>query len=155
VIVVELSSSASDPPQTPQEPERMTATGPPETSGGDAVPPQAARPFSCHNAQVDDAAVVAVKGEVDIATAPHLQQAIDSAIESPGARRLVVDLSEVGFFDSGALNVLVRSQNRLASREITLHVVIPPEQHHIRKVFEITRLTGPLGVVEHLSEAIG
>jgi anti-sigma B factor antagonist len=152
---VERSSSTSDPPQTPQEPARVPTTKPAAAGGGDAASRELVQPFSCHSAQVDDAAVVAVKGEVDIATAPHLQQAIDSAIESLGARRLVVDLSEVVFFDSGALNVLVSSQTRLASREITLHVVIPPEQQHIRKVFEITRLSEPLGVVEHLSEAIG
>ena len=149
-----VSDPTPSPAVTPPKPGRTTATPPPETRHGHVPWSVGARPFSCQSALVDDAAIVAVKGELDMATAPHLEQTIDSVIASVAARRVVVDLSEVGFFDSSALDVLVTSRRRLASREMTLHVVIPAGQPHIRKVFEITRLTEPLAVVETLAEAI-
>ena len=58
---------------------------------------------------------LAVRGEVDLATAPALEDALADAIrESDGA--LVVDLSGVEFLDSSGLKVLLRARALLGTR---------------------------------------
>jgi anti-anti-sigma factor len=85
-------------------------------------------------------------------TASELEDAINSAGES--TQRVTVNLSDVTFLDSSALNSLLRSNHLLTGRKIPLRLVIPTENTHIRKVFEITQLTDILGVVETLDQAL-
>ncbi|GAA3276490.1 hypothetical protein GCM10018962_95120 [Dactylosporangium matsuzakiense] len=51
-------------------------------------------------------AVLAVQGEVDVATAPALREAIVRAVDGRPAR-VVIDLGAVSFLDSSALGVLI------------------------------------------------
>ena len=82
-----------------------------------------------------DAPGVAVRGDVDLATAPALEDALADAIrESAGA--LVVDLSEVGFLDSSGLQVLMRARALLGREDRALVVVCPFGR--VRRVFELT-----------------
>jgi anti-sigma B factor antagonist len=60
----------------------------------------------------DSCAIIAVAGEIDIATVPALRTAL-AALLADGARRLVVDLTAVGFIDSSGLNVLVGAVRQL------------------------------------------
>jgi anti-anti-sigma factor len=71
-------------------------------------------------------------GEIDEATAPLLGAAIRAA--RPGHRRVEVDLHDVTFLDSSAINTLVR--HRADDHELVL-VRVPA---HIRRLFEITGL---------------
>src|ERR1700681_2838319 len=99
--------------------------------------------FNCRISWVADAAILEVRGEIVIATAPTLENVIDSIEES--ALRVVVDISHVSFLDSAALKALTHCQSRLGER-VALRVVVPSD-HVIRKLFEITDLIEPLGVV--------
>ncbi|MGE5272520.1 MAG: STAS domain-containing protein [Verrucomicrobiota bacterium] len=108
-------------------------------------------PFELRSSRVGDALVVAIVGEIDMATAPEVSRAIDS--QQGGAGRVVVDLSEVTFLDSSALNAFVKSQQELALHDVAFRIVSPAEQA-VRNVFEITRLTEPLSVVGSLDEAL-
>jgi anti-sigma B factor antagonist len=85
----------------------------------------------------DDRHVVAVRGEIDLFTAPELKQKLTDAIES-GKSRIVVDLTETTFLDSTALGVLIGAVKRLRSREGAL-VIVNVDQN-IAKTFEITGL---------------
>ena len=51
-------------------------------------------------------AVVALQGEVDLCTAPQFKEALLRGIND-GARRVIVDLSEVSFIDSTVLGVVI------------------------------------------------
>lgn len=51
--------------------------------------------------------VVAVDGEIDIATAPRLRAAVADALARLDGRRLVVDLRKVGFLGACGLQLLV------------------------------------------------
>jgi anti-sigma B factor antagonist len=84
-----------------------------------------------------DRHVVAVRGEIDLFTAPELKQKLTDAIEG-GKSRIVVDLSETTFLDSTALGVLIGAVKRLRSREGAL-VIVNVDQN-IAKTFEITGL---------------
>ena len=55
-----------------------------------------------------DAAVVAVEGELDLFTAPHLREEVRDAIKKDGPT-LVLDLSELSFMDSSGLSVLIEA----------------------------------------------
>ena len=81
--------------------------------------------------------VVAVRGEIDLFTAPELKKTLQEAIEN-GATRVVVDLSETTFLDSTALGVLIGAVKRLRSRDGSL--VIVNTDTNIAKTFEITGL---------------
>jgi anti-sigma B factor antagonist len=56
--------------------------------------------------------VVAVGGEIDMASAPELRQCLNQTIDA-GRRRLLVDLRRVSFIDSVGLGVLVGAKRRL------------------------------------------
>src|SRR5680860_265694 len=57
----------------------------------------------------DEALVLIVSGEIDVLTAPQLQEAIELALSNrPGA--LVLDLSEVTFLSSAGMGVLIACQ---------------------------------------------
>ena len=81
--------------------------------------------------------VLAVRGEIDLFTAPELKKMLADAIEN-GATRVVVDLSETTFLDSTALGVLIGAVKRLRSRDGQL--VIVNTDANIAKTFEITGL---------------
>jgi anti-sigma B factor antagonist len=98
------------------------------------VPPE----FSLTEDALDgDRHVVAVRGEIDLFTAPELKQRLTEAIEG-GKSRIVVDLSDTTFLDSTALGVLIGAVKRLRSRDGAL-VIVNVDQN-IAKTFEITGL---------------
>jgi len=84
-----------------------------------------------------DRHVVAVRGEIDLFTAPELKQKLTDAIEG-GKSRIVVDLTDTSFLDSTALGVLIGAVKRLRSRDGAL-VIVNVDQN-IAKTFEITGL---------------
>src|SRR6195952_1131850 len=81
--------------------------------------------------------VLAVRGEIDLFTAPELKQVLAEALES-GRIRIVVDLTETTFLDSTALGVLIGAVKRLRSRDGVLTIV--NTDANIAKTFEITGL---------------
>ena len=108
--------------------------------------------FAIRLSQVAKTAIVEVSGEIDMATAPEVAKTIASADRA--ADLVVVNLSDVTFLDSSALNMLLHSQRDLADRGVGFRVVSPADKA-VRRVFEITRLTGPLNVVDSLDDAVG
>jgi anti-sigma B factor antagonist len=129
----------------------LVATGVPAKTSALARAARLPAPFECRISSAPDAAIVEVGGEIDLATAPTLKHAIASIQES--ATRVVVDLSQVSFLDSAALQVLTHSQSRLGDRD-ALRVVLPTDPG-VRKLFEITQLIESLGVVDSLDDALG
>jgi len=71
------------------------------------------------------AAGVAVRGEVEIATAPELTAALDEAIRTTSGP-FVIDLASVGFLDSSGINCLMRARALLGRDDRTLALICPP-----------------------------
>lgn len=69
-----------------------------------------------------EAQVLAVRGEVDIATAPALRKTLLGALDD-GIRPVVVDLFDVRFMDSNGVHVLVEGKLRLMAQDRRLEVV--------------------------------
>src|SRR3954471_2336343 len=69
-----------------------------------------------HDAQ-DGIHVLAVSGELDLASAPDVRAALALAASGPGAH-LILDLSEVTFIDSTALGTLLHADDQLAGEGV-------------------------------------
>ncbi|MFN8149136.1 MAG: STAS domain-containing protein [Candidatus Nanopelagicales bacterium] len=95
--------------------------------------------------------IVAATGEVDVYTAPVLDDAL-SAVVSGGATRVVVDLSGVDFLDSTGLSVLVKALKRVRDADGALDVVVTAER--VNKVFRITGLDQVIPVHASLADAL-
>jgi anti-sigma B factor antagonist len=80
---------------------------------------------------------VELSGELDIATAPQLEQRLNEAL-STGCRRVVVDLRGLSFIDSTGLVLLARWN--LASRQDGFRLSLVQGDDRIRRVFELTGL---------------
>jgi anti-anti-sigma factor len=92
--------------------------------------------FAIHANREGSVATVAVKGELDVATAPELIAAI-TALE-PGYEELVVDLAECSFFASSGISILLDENARAATKGFRLVVVkAPPE---VQRIFDLTSL---------------
>jgi anti-sigma B factor antagonist len=95
--------------------------------------------------------VIAVRGEIDLFTAPDLKQVLTDAIEG-GEHRVVIDLSEVSFLDSTALGVLIGAVKRLRSRGGALAIVNTDPS--IAKTFEITGLDQIFTILPSRADAL-
>ena len=77
---------------------------------------------------------VTVRGELDMASGPQLELALDRAIRgSVGA--FVLDLSDLEFLDSSGLSVVLRARAMLARDERDLAIICPPGP--ARKLLEV------------------
>lgn len=92
--------------------------------------------------------MVAVTGEIDVATAPQLQECLHALI-AEGAASLVLDLLGVTFLDSTALGVLVGALKRCREQGGDLKLVVADPR--IMKIFEITGLTTVFPIVASLA----
>lgn len=89
--------------------------------------------------------VLYLRGEVDFATAPVLQDALNETI-SEGADKITLDFQEVTFLDSEGLKVLLDVYRQLnkTGGTIALHGC----SKYIAKIFEILGIRGIFGVEE-------
>jgi anti-sigma B factor antagonist len=106
--------------------------------------------FAVESAPVGGAPGVLVRGEIDIETAAEVTAALDAAIrETRGA--LVVDLSDVAYFDSSGVHVLLRARAVLGREERALVVVCPPGP--ARRVFEVAGIADVLELYDSREHA--
>jgi anti-sigma B factor antagonist len=79
--------------------------------------------FSISISDRDGRAVVVIRGELDLATAPELDAAIQGRLDD--GQDVVVDLRELGFMDSTGLRVLVSAHARVEATEQRFLIVRP------------------------------
>ncbi len=84
--------------------------------------------------RADAYSVVAVRGEVDLHTAPKLQYAIERGLE--GMAAVVVDLSGVAFMDSTALSTLMRAKEAADKGSASLRLAAPSRA--VERIFAVT-----------------
>jgi len=95
--------------------------------------------------------VLAVSGELDMATAPAVREKLHGLL-AEGHERLIVDLDNVGFLDSTALGVLVGVLKRVRTQDGDLRLVC--NQPRVLKVFEITRLDQAFTIRDSVDAAV-
>ena len=84
---------------------------------------------------VGEIAGVAVRGEVELATAPELTVALDEAIRA-STGPFVVDLTAVDFLDSTGISCLVRARALLGQDDRPLALICPAGI--VRRALELT-----------------
>jgi anti-sigma B factor antagonist len=96
--------------------------------------------------------VIAVLGELDLATAPQLRQRI-VALVSQGAVRLLLDLRATDFIDSIGLGVIIGALKRV--QPLGGEVAVVCTTSRIRTVFEMTRIDTIIPVFADVDEVVG
>jgi anti-sigma B factor antagonist len=98
------------------------------------------QPFEIEIIQCDDAVTVVVEGEIDIATAPLLEQRL-TEVEAGDAPQLIIDLDRVSFMDSTGLQVLV---SHTLSETNGRRIRLTKGSAQVQRLFTIS------GMVDHL-----
>jgi anti-sigma B factor antagonist len=90
-------------------------------------------------------ALVAVQGELDIATLPELERAV-TRMRAQGLERLVIDLRGVEFLDSMSIELLLRLHGELTGTGAELVVVRGPRA--VNRIFDLMELDRVLTLVD-------
>lgn len=112
--------------------------------------------FDVQIADRDGWIVLAVVGELDLATGPRVRQAVIRALTTPGRRdtppRLAIDLSGVDLIDSIGLGVLIGALRRVRAVDGELVLVVP--EPRVRAAFVATDLDGVFTIEDALDAVL-
>lgn len=102
------------------------------------------------DAELHGAPGVAVRGEIDLAAVPSLEQALDAAIRDT-AGAFVLDLCDVDFIDSSGSRLVLRARALLAREDRALAIICPPGP--VRRLFEFIGIADLLFLYTSREEA--
>lgn len=103
------------------------------------------RPLQVSSQSEGERVRLTLVGELDIATVPRLEDAIEAALAA-GPRSLVVDLRSLGFLDSSGLRHFIVLADRAREEGFELLLVRPAEP--VLAIFQITRAEENLPFVD-------
>jgi anti-sigma B factor antagonist len=106
-------------------------------------------PIEIRTEDLQDATIIHVHGEVDLATAAMVQDALRSAIRS--GRHVVVDLANVTYIDLSGFRALTEGKKALGERQALAVAASSPIIH---RVIEIIELGTVLPAFHSLREAL-
>lgn len=92
-------------------------------------------------------ALIAVVGEIDLATVPALR----AALRLPQAGNLILDLDAVTFISAGGLHCMLDAHGRLSTTGHSLVIIESPQVHRITTITGVHRtlLTAPTRSAAH------
>ena len=103
-------------------------------------------------ARLDDGmGVVTARGEIDLAGAPRLREALSDVLTA-GCTRLVMDLREVTFIDSTGLGVIVGASKKAAGLHGALRIVC--DDKRVLRLLAITGISRSVTVTATPEEAL-
>jgi anti-sigma B factor antagonist len=100
--------------------------------------------------QEPDRAVVCLHGELDLASAPLLQNEIENIADDDGA--LVLDLEDLQFIDSTGLRIILATHER--SRERGQEFAVTRGSQQVQRLLSITRVGEHLRIVDSPDELL-
>jgi anti-sigma B factor antagonist len=98
-----------------------------------------------------DRAVLSLRGELDLASAPLLQGEIEGS-EVAAAAIVVLDLQELEFIDSTGLRVLLGARER--THERGQEFAITPGSKQVQRLLSITRVDEHLRIIASPDELL-
>lgn len=111
-------------------------------------------PFEVVSEELDDGIrAFSVRGELDMNTAPELEQKLDAALSESGAS-VVLDLCECEFIDSTGIALIVRTWQQLESGEGGGRLVLCCHNHQVRRLLEITGVDSSISMHDGRAEAL-
>jgi anti-sigma B factor antagonist len=96
--------------------------------------------------------VMVLAGELDLASFPQLEHALDRALESD-PELVVLDLEELEFMDVAGLRSVIRSDQRL--RGLRKRLVIAAPAPGVRRLLELTHQQDAIHIAASTAEALG
>jgi anti-sigma B factor antagonist len=105
-------------------------------------------PFEIESAHDGQTGRLTLLGELDIATVPRVEEAVDAILQG-GTQRLTVDLGGLGFVDSSGLRLFIVLQQRSGAEGWELALTRPQPQ--ALKVFRLSGVEEDLPFVEDAS----
>lgn len=97
-------------------------------------------------------AVITVAGELDIATAPLLEDAVATA--QAADRPLVVDMTTTTFCDSTGMTVVLRAHRTAGERGLGFALVCPEENREVTRVLSLLGFDGVLDIHQSRDRAV-
>jgi anti-anti-sigma factor len=96
-------------------------------------------PLELHTRSEGPVAVLAARGELDLAGARALQEALNDIAREPAVDAILLDLSGLEFIDSSGLRAVMLADQRMKAAGRRFALVRGGEPVH--RVFDITRMT--------------
>lgn len=110
-------------------------------------------PFETTSSEVDGIRVITVRGELDLSTAPELENPLQAALQG-GETPVLIDLSECEFIDSTGIALIVRAWQELDGDDQNPgQLVIANRNDQVQRVLEISGLN--LSIPVHPSREAG
>jgi anti-sigma B factor antagonist len=97
------------------------------------------------------AQVIRVGGELDLASAPKLTEAL-ATIDAGTTKRLVIDLSECDFVDSAGLSAILHGAQELGEAGGSVRIACP--EGNLRDLLRMTAIDQSIPVVATRDEAL-
>ncbi|WP_018252630.1 STAS domain-containing protein [Salinispora mooreana] len=107
--------------------------------------------LTVHTQQRGEVAVVSVAGELDLATAPRLQEHITDLLDR-GRSRLVFDLTRVSFCDSTGLATFIHAKNCCDEAGGSVRLAAP--QRDVLRILEVCGLSEVLRTYPTVEQAV-
>ncbi|MHB1390541.1 MAG: STAS domain-containing protein [Thermoleophilia bacterium] len=99
----------------------------------------------------DGAAVITIKGELDLYTAPRLKEELLAVLED-NVLQLVIDMTGVHFIDSSALGVLIGGVKRL--KPLGGKLVLVSVDENVNWILQITGLNSVFEIYTTRDDAL-
>jgi stage II sporulation protein AA (anti-sigma F factor antagonist) len=115
----------------------------PESDPG-TLPPDA-EPFRCDISHEREAVRLRALGALDLVTVPILEAQV-AQLRDAGFRRLVLDLSDLGFMDSSGLRCIIKLDAE--ARQDGFSMALVPGPRAVQRVFELTGTTAQLPFID-------
>ena len=100
----------------------------------------------------NDATILTLTGELDLAASPTLEQELSKAFGSD-ADLVMVDLRQLDFMDSTGLSVLVRAHHM--AEENGRRFVLVNGSHQVQRLLALTGIAERMTLVDSPDEALG
>ena len=100
--------------------------------------------------------VISIKGELDLSTAPTLEDELEGASSSGGAR-LLIDFSDCEFIDSTGIALIVRTWQRIDADRTNgspSGIVLCCLTDQVRRLFDITGIGSSIPIYRNRDEAL-
>jgi anti-anti-sigma factor len=102
--------------------------------------------FSISTTERDGGVIVLVRGELDLATAPDLEEVVSERMDA--GQEVVIDLRELQFMDSSGLRVLVAAHARSTNGGPRFAMVRAREGSEVAKIMSISGVDERLELVD-------